>query len=83
VVDKQLKYQDIQLAVKQAKCKLLQDVSLFDVFESEKLGEDKVSYALNFSFYDKQKTLTDIEVENEMKALINSLSQKVNATIRN
>jgi phenylalanyl-tRNA synthetase beta chain len=73
VVDKQVKYQDIQSAVKQAKSKLLQSVNLFDIFESEKLGKDKVSYAVNFSFYDNQKTLTDVEVETEMKAIIKSL----------
>lgn len=82
IVDKQVKYQDIQTAVKQAKSKLLQTVNLFDVFESEKLGKDKVSYAVNFSFYDNQKTLTDVEVETEMKAIIKSLETKVGAVVR-
>jgi phenylalanyl-tRNA synthetase beta chain len=82
VVDKHVKYQDIQTAVKQAKSKLLQTVNLFDIFESEKLGKDKVSYAVNFSFYDNQKTLTDVEVETEMKAIIKSLETKVGAVVR-
>jgi phenylalanyl-tRNA synthetase beta chain len=82
VVDKQVKYQDIQSAVKQAKSKLLQSVNLFDIFESEKLGKDKVSYAVNFSFYDNQKTLTDVEVETEMKAIIKSLENNVGAAVR-
>jgi len=82
VVDKQVKYQDIQLAVKQAKSKLLQTVNLFDVFESDKLGKDKVSYAVNFSFYDNQKTLTDTEVEAEMKGIISALETKIGAVVR-
>ena len=82
VVDKQVKYQDIQTAVKQSKSKLLQSVNLFDIFESEKLGKDKVSYAVNFSFYDNQKTLTDVEVEAEMKAIIHSLEKNIGAVVR-
>jgi phenylalanyl-tRNA synthetase beta chain len=82
IVDKQIQYHQIEVAVKQAKSKLLQSVNLFDVFESEKLGLDKKSLAVNFSFYDNQKTLTDIEVEAEMKNIINSLEQKVGAVVR-
>jgi phenylalanyl-tRNA synthetase beta chain len=82
VVDKNVKYQDIQIAVKQAKSKLLQTVNLFDVFESDKLGKDKVSYAVNFSFYDNQKTLTDTEVEAEMKGIIQALETKIGAVVR-
>jgi phenylalanyl-tRNA synthetase beta chain len=69
--------------VRQAKSKLLREVNLFDIFESEKLGKDKISYALNFSFYDQQKTLTDAEIESEMSVLLKSLQEKVGASIRN
>jgi phenylalanyl-tRNA synthetase beta chain len=82
IVNKNVKYQDIQIAVKQAKSKLLQTVNLFDVFESDKLGKDKVSYAVNFSFYDNQKTLTDTEVEAEMKGIIQALETKIGAVVR-
>lgn len=83
VVDKKVAYADIQKAVRQAKSKLLREVNLFDIFESEKLGKDKISYALNFSFYDQQKTLTDAEIESEMSVLLKSLQEKVGASIRN
>jgi phenylalanyl-tRNA synthetase beta chain len=82
VVEKKIKYQDIQTAVKQAKSKLLQTINLFDVFESEKLGNNKVSYAVNLSFYDQQKTLTDIEIEEEMSNIIKSLESKIGAVVR-
>lgn len=82
ILDKQVLYTDIQKTVKQAKSKLLQRVNLFDVFESEKIGIDKKSYAINLSFYDDEKTLTDIEVEAEIKSIIESLEQKLGAVIR-
>jgi phenylalanyl-tRNA synthetase beta chain len=82
VVDKSVSYQSIEIAIKQAKSKLLQTTQLFDVFENEKLGQGKVSYAINFSFYHPERTLIDIEVEAEMKAIITSLEMKVGASIR-
>ena len=89
VLDKHIHFQDVQKTVKQAKSKLLQHVNLFDVFESEKLGTDKKSYAINlsfainFTFQDDEKTLTDVEVETDMKLIIESLETKLGATIRN
>lgn len=83
ILDKHIHFQDVQKTVKQAKSKLLQHVNLFDVFESEKLGTDKKSYAINLSFYDAEKTLTDVEVETDMKLIIESLETKLGATIRN
>ncbi len=82
VLNKDILYKDVQIAVKQAKSKLLQDVKLFDVFESDKLGEGKKSYAINLSFYDAEKTLTDSEVETDMAMIIQSLEQKLGASIR-
>lgn len=82
VVEKTVRYDEIQTAVRKAKSKLLKDVRLFDIFESEKLGKDKLSMALNLTFYDAQKTLTDGEVEDEMKQIQDSLAKQVGATIR-
>ncbi len=82
ILDKAIHYQDVQKTVKQAKSKLLQSVNLFDVFESDKLGIDKKSYAINLSFYDDEKTLTDVEVENEMNVIIQTLETKLGASIR-
>jgi phenylalanyl-tRNA synthetase beta chain len=56
---------------------------LFDVFENEKLGENKKSFAISFTFLDKEKTMTDEEVETLMKKIISSLESKLNAAIRN
>jgi phenylalanyl-tRNA synthetase beta chain len=82
ILDKQVRYQEVQAAVRQTKSKLLQDIHLFDVFESEKLGQNKKSYAINLSFYDDTKTLTDTEVDSEMNAIIGNLETKVGAQIR-
>ena len=60
----------------------LKGVSLFDVFESEKIGAGKKSMALNFVFQDDEKTLTDTETEKMMNTLVQSLEKQLAAEIR-
>jgi phenylalanyl-tRNA synthetase beta chain len=60
----------------------LKDVKLFDVFESEKLGKDKKSMAVNFTFLDEEKTLTDKEIDSWMSTIMTTLEKELNAEIR-
>jgi phenylalanyl-tRNA synthetase beta chain len=60
----------------------LQEVKLFDIFESEKLGKDKKSLALSFTFLDEEKTLTDKEIDGFVNELIQTLEKEVSAEIR-
>jgi phenylalanyl-tRNA synthetase beta chain len=55
---------------------------LFDVFESEKLGRGKRSMAISFTFLDKEKTLTDKEIDGMMNEIIMALEKDLNAEIR-
>ncbi|MEO8960389.1 MAG: phenylalanine--tRNA ligase subunit beta [Ginsengibacter sp.] len=82
VVDKTISYQQIENLVKSLHLSKLTHIELFDVFENEKLGNDKRSLAFSFVFSDKEKTLTDIEVENFMNEIIRTLEKEVNALIR-
>ena len=65
-----------------ARLSKLQDVRLFDVFESEKLGKDKKSMAISFTFLDEEKTLTDKEIDSWMNKIMQGLEKDVNAEIR-
>jgi len=82
VVDKQLSFESVEKAVRKAKLDKLQEVKLFDIFESEKLGKDKRSLALSFTFLDEEKTLTDKEIEGLVNKLIQTLEKEVSAEIR-
>ena len=82
VVDKQLSFESVEKAVWKAKVDKLQEVKLFDIFESEKLGKDKRSLALSFTFLDEEKTLTDKEIEGLVSKLIQTLEKEVSAEIR-
>lgn len=82
VLDKTTAYEDVQKITRQLQIPALKSFSLFDVFESEKLGSDKKSYALNFTFQLSDRTLTDTEVESYMQSLITSYQNKLQAQIR-
>lgn len=82
ILDKTIPYQDVQKLTKQAQIQALKSYDLFDVFESEKLGADKKSYAMNYTFQLADRTLTDSEIEGFMKQLIDTYTNKLNAQIR-
>ncbi|MCB0396221.1 MAG: phenylalanine--tRNA ligase subunit beta [Flavobacteriales bacterium] len=60
---------------------LLQDVSIFDVYEGNKLEQGKKSYALSFVFGHGERTLTDEEVEAAMTKLSKQF-EKAGARVR-
>lgn len=82
VVNKSTPFAAIEKAIQHLNIKKLQEVYLFDVFESDKLGADKKSMAVNFSFADDTKTLTDTEIDGMMNKLIQCFEQEINAEIR-
>jgi phenylalanyl-tRNA synthetase beta chain len=82
VVDKDLAYEQVESAVAQAKLNRLTGIRLFDVFESDKIGAGKKSLAINFTFQDPEKTLTDTEVESMMNKLMKLFERELAAEIR-
>jgi len=82
LVSKELKWQQVEMAVQQMKLKKLLDLRLFDVFESDKLGEGRKSIAINFTFQDAEKTLTDAEIDGWMQSIMKTLEKELQAEIR-
>lgn len=82
VVDKSVAYEQVDKATKGAKIGRLQSVSLFDVFENEKIGAGKKSMAINFTFLDEEKTMTDKDIDAMMGKIIASYEKELNAEIR-
>lgn len=82
VLDKHVSYHEVQQVTEQLKIDALQKFGLFDVFESEKLGAGKKSYALSYTFQVQDRTLTDTEIEQLMQQLIGAYKNKLQAQIR-
>ena len=82
VLDTTTTYKQVQDATDTLKLPGLQSFGLFDVFESDKLGPGKKSYALSYTFQLHDRTLTDAETDQLMKQLIDTYSKQLNAQIR-
>ena len=82
VVPKALAYEEVEKSVNKLKLDKLQEVKLFDIFESEKMGVDKKSIAVSFTFLDHEKTLTDKEIDGWMGKIMTRLEKDLNAEIR-
>jgi phenylalanyl-tRNA synthetase beta chain len=82
VLDKSTRFEEVQKITRQTQIAALKHFDLFDVFESEKLGADKKSYALNYTFQLTDRTLTDVEIEENMQQLIQAYQNKLQAQIR-
>ena len=82
VVDKSMAFETIEKATHSANINKLKSINLFDIFESPKLGEGKKSMAINFTFLDEEKTLTDKEIDGMMNKIIGTYEKELGAKIR-
>lgn len=82
LLDKNIKFTEVKdIAVKYGK-KQLREIELFDVYEGEKIAEDKKSYAVSYLFRDDEKTMKDKDIDKIMNNLMNQYSKQLNAIVR-
>ncbi|HEX4887912.1 MAG TPA: phenylalanine--tRNA ligase subunit beta, partial [Luteibaculaceae bacterium] len=82
LVDRSIKFADIENLAFKTERKLLQEVSLFDVYEGKNLPADKKSYAVSLILADTEKTLTDSVIENTMSRITAALAKELAAQLR-
>lgn len=82
IVDSNLSFDKIESSIKKANAEFLTHTKLFDVFESDKLGKDKKSMAVSFTFLNEEKTLTDKETDAMVAKILKQLHADVGAEIR-
>lgn len=81
LIDKSVKYSQIEELAFNSEKKFLKEVNLFDIYEGEKLGNKK-SYAVSFTLMDKDATLTDKQIDSVMDKLISNYKEKLGAELR-
>ena len=82
IVSDEITFAQIESVAYQTEKKLLKSVSLFDVYRGDKLPEGTKQYAVSFVLQDKEKTLTDKQIEAIMQKLIKTFEQKLNSQLR-
>lgn len=82
LLDKNIKFSQIKEIAFRTEKNVLQEVSLFDVYEHESLGINKKSYAVSFVLRDNLRTMTDKNIEKIMNNLIRACENELGARIR-
>ena len=82
VLNEEVQFEAIEKIASDESKKLLQEVSLFDVYKGDKIEKGKKSYAVSFVFQHPDKTLTDQEIEKLMNRLMGKYENELGAVIR-
>ncbi|KUG25409.1 phenylalanyl-trna synthetase beta chain [hydrocarbon metagenome] len=82
VLDQNIMNSDVEKTIKDGSSNLLKNIKLFDIFESDSLGEGKKSLAFQLEYFDSTRTLTEEEVDKEFWKAIETVKRKLNAQLR-
>ena len=82
VVNKDILSKDIVECIKKAGGRLLTNVDVFDVYTGENVKENEKSIAYTFTFKDENRTLNDEEVNVVFRNIIDKVTEKFNAKLR-
>lgn len=82
IIDKNIEFNKLEQLAYQSEKSLLKEVSVFDVYEGDKVEKGKKSYTLRFILQNADKTLTDAEIDKSMEKLIKTYQEKAGAIVR-
>lgn len=82
IVDEKVKVGSVLEEIRRAGGEELQDVYLFDLYRSEKLGKDKKSLAFSLTFQSKERTLSDQDAVGCRERIVQALRQRFGALLR-
>lgn len=82
LIDDSIDFASIYKLANQSEKKLLKDVNLFDVYKGKNLPKGKKSYAISFTLQDRNKTLTDKQIDKIMSKLQQTFERELGATLR-
>jgi len=82
LVEKDVPAAEIEAAIRERGGRILEDVSLFDVYTGEQIEKGRKSVAYNLFFRAADKTLTEDEAGAAVEKILKNLESKVGAKLR-
>lgn len=83
LVDEKVSMMDIEKTIRSAvEPRLLKALNVFDVYQGSTVPEDKKSIALSLILQDENKTLIDNEINEIISAILKTLEQNLEITLR-
>jgi phenylalanyl-tRNA synthetase beta chain len=82
VVEREVAAGELESIIVEAGGKLLKEVSVFDLYEGERMEQGKKSIAFSLKYFDPERTLTDEDVTKTHENVLAQLSEKAGAVLR-
>ncbi len=82
VVDRNLAADNLVKLVKSSDNQLIKEVSIFDIYQGDKIEDDKKSVAINVVIQGHDRTLTEQEIESLSNNIINLIADKAGGKLR-
>ena len=82
MIDKIFKIGLLENIIREIDSSIIQNVTTFDVYEGEKIPKDKKSVAISVVLQSLDKTLSEKDLDQISKKIIEVVKEKTGATIR-
>lgn len=82
VVEKEKTAGELEQIIVQAGGTLLKEVSVFDLYEGERMEQGKKSIAFSLKYFDPERTLTDEDVTKTHDKVLSAVEEKAGAVLR-
>jgi len=82
LLDNKIRYADVEKSVQDMKIPELSRIQPFDRMDSGPFAESKYALAISLTYQSMDRTLTDEEIENFDKRILDSLKQRLGAQLR-
>jgi len=82
VIDENIENSKIEEEIRNTETEILKEMTLFDIYRGEQIKSGKKSLAYSLIFRDNKRTLKDVEVEIIVQRILENLSKKYNARVR-
>ena len=82
LVNSDSSFEELYQIAQKTERNLLKSIELFDVFTGKGIPDGKKSYALSFALSDKNKTLTDKQIDKTMQRIAQQYEKQLGATLR-
>ena len=82
LVNSDTTFEELHQIAQKTEKQLLDNVELFDVFTGKGIPNGKKSYALSFTLSDKNKTLTDKQIDKTMQRIAQQYEKQLGVTLR-
>ena len=69
-------------AAKAADPTMITDVTVFDVYQDEKIGENEKSVAISVTLQPIEGTFTDAQIDSVAEKIVKSISRQTNGVLR-